>query len=160
MPIEWKSVFAPKTAKDQLLLGLAVGFAGLVGLAMFVVCLAILGVIPTGNAADSAGSSGPYTPWEPPPRKKLQFFVTVDEGEFFYHDVFLVNTTGEHLTEVRLDMEVVGENASPTVERYWASWSLGETKSVRLSVDDVSNVQRIRLQGTAEQGDIDASFDT
>jgi hypothetical protein len=93
-----------------------------------------------------------------PPPKELNLAYGFDEGWLLNHDFFLTNTSGENLTEVHLRITFVGEDGSPSVDRYWAAWSLGQKEQVSIPVDKVKNVQRIQVAGRADQGVIDVSL--
>ncbi len=95
----------------------------------------------------------------PPPPPKLRLACQFDGGTFISHDLTLTNASGLDLTEVHLSIEFVGEDASPTVERYWADWRLGVRQRIHESVDHVKNVQRIKVGGTASEGVFSQEFD-
>lgn len=111
-------------------------------------------------AADSPGAATEAEPvkervvYIERPKPPLQLAYNWSPGTLFTHDLYVTNTCGEDLSEVRLTFTFVGENGSPSVDRYWASWPLGVKKEVSISVDDVRNVQRITVSGRAQEGQI------
>lgn len=80
------------------------------------------------------------------------------QGAFVNHDVILSNTTGEDLSETKIYIKVIGENAAPSISRYWAKWPLGEKQTISIPVADVKNVQRIQVFGSTEQGEINEQW--
>lgn len=79
-------------------------------------------------------------------------------GSMFNHDLYVTNTCGEDLSEVRIRFQFVGENGSPVIDRYWSTWNLGEKQQVQVPVDRVANVQRIVVSGNADQGSFSADL--
>lgn len=132
---------SPRRAALAIGVVLALGIVALIGIA-------------SSDGKDRKAAANDSPAYEPPPVKNLRLSCTLDEGQFISHDVYLTNTSGEDLTEVHLSIELVGENASPTVQRYWSRWSLGVQQDVSVSVDDVKNIQRVYVTGTADQGRI------
>jgi hypothetical protein len=90
---------------------------------------------------------------------RLRLSLELSEGWLISHVVTLTNTSGEDLTEVNLSMRTIGEDGSPVVERYWAHWRLGGTQEISVPVSTVTNLQRIELTGSADQGRIDQTFE-
>lgn len=91
-------------------------------------------------------------------RTELKLRYDFSPGWLVSHDLNMVNTSGKTLNDVRLKVQFVGEGASPTVTRYWARWELGEEQTVSVPVDQVSNVQRVVVSGSADEGVFDAEI--
>jgi hypothetical protein len=89
----------------------------------------------------------------------LRLSLDLREGWLISHDLALTNTTGEELTEVNLKVRVVGEDGSPVVDRYWAHWPLGAKQVINVPVSNVTNLQRVEVTGSADQGRIDQTFE-
>lgn len=79
-------------------------------------------------------------------------------GQFFTHDLYVSNTSGQDLSEVNISFTFVGEDGSPRADRYWSSWSLGEEQHIEVPADSVSNVQRIVVKGRADQGIVEGEL--
>lgn len=92
------------------------------------------------------------------PRKHLRLSYGFSEGWLISHDFYLTNNSGEDLSEVNLHITFVGENGSPSVDRYWSAWPLGAKQHVEIPVERVSNVQRIDVAGRAVEGDIEETL--
>lgn len=131
------------------------------GIALFLGASAITGFFgigkdkPEDRDDDDGYSYDTYEP--PPPPPHLPLACRFDPGTLFTHDLYVTNTCGKDLTEVRVAFTLVGEDASPTAQRYWASWPLGVVQHITYPVDSVSNVQRLELSGGADQGVFDGT---
>jgi hypothetical protein len=109
---------------------------------------------PPKHEQDKHSSEASSIPWTPPPKPHLRLSYDWSAGTLMVHDLCATNTSGHDLKEVRLKVTFVGENGSPTVDRYWTAWPLGERKDISISVDKVKNVQRLSLLGSADEGEI------
>jgi hypothetical protein len=121
---------------------------------LFLCGVGVLLIVGVFGATCSDGSASKAAATAPLPRE-LNLAYEFSPGAFFNHDFYITNTCGEDLTEVHISFQFVGENASPTVDRYWASWPLGGKQQIQVPVDKVSNVQRITIRGRADQGVFD-----
>lgn len=90
--------------------------------------------------------------------KVLNLAYEFSEGWLVNHDLYVTNACGEDLSGVRLRFTLVGENASPAVDRYWASWPLGARRQISVPVEQVTNVQEITVAGRADQGVINVQL--
>ena len=104
------------------------------------------------TARDTSASAASSVPWTPPPKPHLRLSYKWSSGTLISHDLYVTNSSGKDLTEVHLKVTFVGEDASPTVERYWSSWTLGETRDVEISVDKVHRIQALSIAGSADEG--------
>jgi hypothetical protein len=79
---------------------------------------------------------------------------SVDEGWLISDDIYFVNSSGRELSDVRVIITLTGENgARSSVERYWATWKLGDKQHVSVSVgNSVPRIQRVELSGGCDQG--------
>lgn len=87
-------------------------------------------------------------------RPQLRLGIALDAGWLVSHDLYLDNLSGYDLSEVKLTITFFGEDASPAVQRYWVKWPLGEKQKISIPVTEVKNIQRVLVEGTAEQGEI------
>lgn len=133
------------------------GVALVIGILLTVGILALINLSSDSHGEDKSDSSSDVG-YEPPPVKDLRLTLAFDEGSIISHDVYLTNTSGEDLTEVRLHIQLVGENASPVIDRYWTRWDLGVRQDISIPVEQVKNVQRLFVSGTADQGRIDQGW--
>lgn len=124
------------------------------GLAALPIVVLLLLTSSGGCEGDAGGSTIGLSASKP-----LRVSLQTSEGWLFTHDLYLTNTTGEDLSEVRLRIRVVGEDHSPSIERYWKRWALGERQEISVPVGDVKNIQRIVLSGRADQGRFDQTFE-
>jgi hypothetical protein len=143
------------SGKNFLFAGLGIVclvWAGFVGLAMW----AVVAEESSDSAwLDSFSSDTAAGSWSlPVPRKQLRLSYEFSEGWLGSHDFYLTNASGQDLSEVNVTVRLIGENGSPSVNRYWSSWPLGGKQHVSVSVEDVKNVQRIAVSGRASEGDI------
>jgi hypothetical protein len=134
-------------------IGLAASYA--LFLAAFVVGDLMAGGLGTDDGREAAAGAGHA---EIDRRPTLLLSLRVDEGWLVSHDLHLTNTSGQNLTESRLTVQVIGEDAAPAFDRYWASWSLGQTQLISIPVEEVRNIQRVTISGSADQGVFDQTF--
>ena len=132
-------------------------FNGLIILFLALVLVSAVSKI-FGSLFSKPETSSTATAPTPPPVKKLKLHCSFAQGSFVSHDVILSNTTGEDLSETKISIKVIGENAAPAISRYWAKWPLGEKQTISVPVSDVKNVQRIQVYGSTDQGDIDQQW--
>lgn len=93
-------------------------------------------------------------------RKSLNLSYDYRAGLIAGHDLYVTNTCGETLSGVKVSFEFQGENGTRRVERFWQDWPLGDERHIALPGGEVSNVQRIRIFGAADQGRIEAEVFT
>lgn len=147
------------TTRTKILLSVAVGFicvgwAGIMGFGAWLVYKDEARARYLEEQREAAAVAAREMP-PPPPRKQLRLSYRFSPAVLVSHDFYLQNTSGENLSEVNLRMTFVGEDASPSIERYWANWPLGEHQRLMVSMSTVKNVQRIEVSGRADEGDIE-----
>lgn len=133
-------------------------FKAIVGSA--VLALLVFPLLPTGCSGGKEEARHSSAPEEPPPKPLLNLVGRFSPAIFSSHDLYLTNTTGTDLSEVRLRIKFVGENASPEVTRYWASWPLGMSQQITILESEVKNVQRVEVSGEADNGRFNGSIAT
>lgn len=92
------------------------------------------------------------------PKPPLELYYDWRPGTLFVHDLDVTNTCGEELNEVNVTFTFVGDNGTESVKRYWAQWPLGWKKNITMDINKVRNVQRIKIQGTCNEGVISAEL--
>jgi len=94
------------------------------------------------------------------PKQVTGLQCSLDEGWLISDDIYFTNSSGHDLSEVRVTMTLTGETgATRSVQRYWATWHLGEKQQITISASDsVIKIQRVDLTGSSDQGSISQSW--